>query len=87
MLKEISHLLDTGLETIPRVRFTVLQKLMLCHNHLIIVASCLTGIDCDKKSCHGKIVLADPEVLMVMDEDRVVQGAVQMQVHLVVTCA
>ena len=83
----ISHLLDTGLETVSRVRLTVLQKLMLCDNHLIIVTSCLTGIDCDKKTCHGKVVLAGPEVLMVMDENLVVQGAVQMQEHLVVACA
>ena len=81
----ISHLLDTGLETVSRVRLAVLQKLMLCDNHLIIVTSCLTGIDCDKKTCHGKVVLAGPEVLMVMDENVVLEGAAEMQVQLVIS--
>ena len=79
------HLLYTCLETISRFRFAVVNKLVLCYKQPLIVAKCLVGIESHKACWHRQGVLADQEVLVVMDENVVLEGAAEMQVQLVVS--
>ena len=76
--------MNTGLETIARVRFTVLQKLVFCDEKLLIVAESLVRVESHIEGGHCQGVPADQEVVVVVDEDGVLQGLVEEQVDLVV---
>ena len=72
------------LEAISRFRFTVVKKMVLCDDQTLIVAECLVGIQSHRDCWHRQGVLADQEVFEVMDEDCVLQGAVEVQEDLVI---
>ena len=76
--------MNTGLETIARVRFTVLQKLVFCGEKSLIVAESFVRIELHIEGWHCQGVPADQEVVVVVDEDGVLQGLVEEQVDLVV---
>ena len=78
--------MNTGLETIARVRFTVLQKLVFCDEKSLIVAESLVRVESHIEGWHCQGVPAGQEEVVVVDEDRVLQGLVEEQVHLVVVC-
>ena len=78
--------MNTGLETIARFRVTVPQKSVFCDEKSLIVAEGLVCLQCHIEGWHCQGVPADQEVVVVMDEDGLLQGLVEEQVHLVVVC-
>ena len=76
--------MDTRLEAVARFSFAVLQKLILSDKQTFIVAECFVWIEGDIECRKGQGVLADHEVLVVMDEDGVLHGAAEEKVDLVI---
>ena len=82
-LIENFHLVDTRLEVVARVSFAVLEKLVFSDKQTLIVAECLVRIEGNIEGGQGQGVLADHEVLVVVDEDGVLHGVAEEQVDLV----
>ena len=78
------HLVDTRLEAVARFSFAVLEKLILSDKQTFIVAECFVWIESKIECRKGQWVLADHEVLVVMDEDGVLHGAAEEKVDLVI---
>ena len=79
--------MNTGLETVARSGFAVLKKLVLRHNQSFVVAEGLVGVEGDVERGQSQRILAHHEVLVVVDEDRVLHQVAEVEVDLVVICA
>ena len=78
--------MNTNLETIAWFGFAVPQKLVFCDEKSFIVTESLVRIEFHIEGGHCQGVPADQEIVVVVDEDRVLLGLVEEQVHLVVVC-
>ena len=63
--------MNAGLKAVTRFSFTVLKKLVFSDEQAFIMTECLVGIEGNIEGGKGQRVLADHEVLVVMDEDGV----------------
>ena len=80
----ICHLLNAGLEAVTRFSFAVLKKLVLGDKQAFIVAECLVWIEGNIEGGKSQGVLADHEVLVVVDEDGVLHRVAEQKVDLVI---
>ena len=67
----ICHLVNAGLKAVTRFSFAVLKKLILSDEQAFIVTESLVRIEGNIEGGKSQRVLADHEVLVVMDEDGV----------------
>ena len=71
------HLVDTRLEAVSRFSFTVLKKLILIDKKTFIVTECVVRIEGNIEGGEGQGVLADQEVLVIVDVDGVLHRVAQ----------